>query len=392
MGIRDRLRHCRDLLRARPWAPGHARALWRTRRPEPSQDVDVDRALDSAVAWLFRAQDATPGGGVSDYALTTGWSAPYPETTGYIIPTLLRHADRRDCPEAAKRALRMADWLCDLQEQGGYWQGGHLDNLTGPSVFNTGQIIQGLLAAWRVSAEEPYRGAAVRGAEWLASVQDADGLWSRYTFDGGPVAYHARISYPLAEVGVAFGREDLVEAAGRHLDWVCTLQRDDGWIDRMSFKFVPHAFTHTVAYTLEGLLKAGLLLEQDRWVGAAEQAARALRADLESRGRLAGSYAEGWEGQFDFVCLTGDAQMAEVWCLLAGATGDRAYAAAGRQLVAALAARQDRRNPSPALRGALAGSAPVWGRYTPWGYPNWAAKFFVDAVEAVKEATECSAS
>jgi hypothetical protein len=33
-----------------------------------------------------------------------------------------------------------------------------------------------------------------------------------------------------------------------------------------------------------------------------------------------------------------------------------------------------------AVRGALAGSVPIWGRYSRFEFPNWAAKFFADAL------------
>jgi hypothetical protein len=32
------------------------------------------------------------------------------------------------------------------------------------------------------------------------------------------------------------------------------------------------------------------------------------------------------------------------------------------------------------VRGALAGSAPIWGAYSRFEFPNWAAKFFADAL------------
>jgi hypothetical protein len=32
------------------------------------------------------------------------------------------------------------------------------------------------------------------------------------------------------------------------------------------------------------------------------------------------------------------------------------------------------------LRGAVAGSSPIFGRYMAFRYPNWAAKFFMDAL------------
>ncbi len=39
-----------------------------------------------------------------------------------------------------------------------------------------------------------------------------------------------------------------------------------------------------------------------------------------------------------------------------------------------------------AVRGAIAGSYPIWGRYSRFEFPNWAAKFFVDAVSAHQRA------
>jgi len=32
------------------------------------------------------------------------------------------------------------------------------------------------------------------------------------------------------------------------------------------------------------------------------------------------------------------------------------------------------------IRGAIKGSQPIWGRYAPFSFPNWPAKFFVDAM------------
>ena len=36
--------------------------------------------------------------------------------------------------------------------------------------------------------------------------------------------------------------------------------------------------------------------------------------------------------------------------------------------------------PDLTIRGAVAGSAPIWGRYSMFEFPNWAAKFFADAL------------
>src|SRR5579872_1226267 len=79
--------------------------------------------MQEAVEWLLRAQDANPDGGFSRaYGLTwnphfksRGWQPSYPETTGYIIPTLYHLARTLHRPELALRADRAALWEIDIQ-------------------------------------------------------------------------------------------------------------------------------------------------------------------------------------------------------------------------------------------------------------------------------------
>src|ERR1039457_2206669 len=76
--------------------------------------------LREALIWLYRAQDATPDRGVShSYLIGTGWMRSYPETTGYIIPTLLNWAALTGEEEARRRALEMADWELSIQLENG---------------------------------------------------------------------------------------------------------------------------------------------------------------------------------------------------------------------------------------------------------------------------------
>src|SRR5688500_12843096 len=80
----------------------------------PTHDPGVERAIDEGVAWLGRAQDhstSADGGVARHYSLLTGWSTSYPETTGYIIPTMLGYARLRKDETARRRAKRMLDWL-----------------------------------------------------------------------------------------------------------------------------------------------------------------------------------------------------------------------------------------------------------------------------------------
>ena len=48
-----------------------------------------DDHLRAAAQWLASAQDSQADGGVAGrYRLDRGWTSSYPETTGYIVPTL----------------------------------------------------------------------------------------------------------------------------------------------------------------------------------------------------------------------------------------------------------------------------------------------------------------
>ncbi len=49
---------------------------------------------------------------------------------------------------------------------------------------------------------------------------------------------------------------------------------------------------------------------------------------------------------------------------------------------------QDLEITHPAVRGGIAGSFPIYGAYERLKYPNWASKFFIDAILAISLADE----
>jgi hypothetical protein len=72
--------------------------------------------------------------------------------------------------------------------------------------------------------------------------------------------------------------------------------------------------------------------------------------------------------------------MAICWFRLAALTGhtelrDRARAANSFNM-----SIQDIASPDLNIRGGIKGSHPISGDYMKWRYPNWAAKFFMDAL------------
>jgi hypothetical protein len=99
--------------------PARARATRRLdRRGLPEKDPGARRAIDEGLSWLAFAQDrsASRDGGVArHFSLTQGWSSSYPETTGYIVDTLMACARQSGDQKLAIRARRMLDWLVSIQ-------------------------------------------------------------------------------------------------------------------------------------------------------------------------------------------------------------------------------------------------------------------------------------
>ena len=67
----------------------------RARKASPAETGVPDGALEAAIRWLCLTHDVTGRrGSALAYHLLRGWRPAFPETTGYIIGTLLEHAAR----------------------------------------------------------------------------------------------------------------------------------------------------------------------------------------------------------------------------------------------------------------------------------------------------------
>jgi rhamnogalacturonyl hydrolase YesR len=118
--------------------------------------------------WLCRAQDATPDDGVSGaYDLVADtWYPSYPETTGYIIPIFFDYAARTGDDAFRARAVKMANWLVSLQmECGAFPEPPWIEPKGQPIVFDTGQIIHGLVRAYEETDDPRFLNAASRASK-----------------------------------------------------------------------------------------------------------------------------------------------------------------------------------------------------------------------------------
>lgn len=349
-------------------------------------NADPRRALAAAAQWIARAQDATGSGGVSAYydVPRRKWVGAYPETTGYIIETLLQYAEFCGDSEYRERALRMAVWESDIQLDDGGVRAGTLDApQIVPTIFNTGQVLFGWVAAWQATADARFRDSARRAADWLVAAQDADGAWRRFA---SPFAahtlntYNTRVAFALAQAGTALGEARYTQAAVRNVEWALTQMHANGWLENNDLEDNAKPLTHTIAYATRGILEVGLLAGNTAFVDAATRIAHAVAQAQRRDGALPGRLDADWRATARWSCATGNAQMAIIWQRLATETGDAAWQAfAGRAIAHGLSI-QDLAASDAGVRGGMPGSAPLRGGYMTNRYPNWAAKFFMDAL------------
>lgn len=353
--------------------------------------------LFATLNWIRQSIKHGAGGSAAHYGHLKGWSAPYPETTGYIIPTLLDAARHLDDGVYLEEALGLGRWLLDLQHPDGWWPGGLLSPGTEvrPSIFNSAQIIDGMVALARNTGEEQWAAAALRGASWLARGVDAGGLWQDGNYRRGfNPSYYTQVAWPMLQAWQLAGDTEVKEAARRVLDRVVSLKTAHGSIVGWGFDPGKPAFTHTIAYTLRGLMESAFIL--DDWVAYGDPCRQALeklyRLSELRNGRLPGAFHDDWAPVDWYSCLTGNVQIAICLLRFEEREADLRLVNSAAKLVDFVCSRQHVDSGRPAIDGAVAGSSPPWGRYMFLRYPNWAAKYHAEALILLQDRLKLAAN
>ena len=345
----------------------------------------------AALQWLCDAQDLSTtrdGGASRDFSLVNGWAPSYPETSGYLVPTLIEAGDRRGDPELIERARRMVDWLVSIQFPEGGFQGGTMGATpVVPVTFNTGQILMGLATAVQRFGSA-YAEPMHRAADWLVATMDPDGCWRKFPTPfatPGEKTYETHVAWGLIQAAGAtsdrHSAKKYVEAALRNARWAISRQHANGWFDCCCLVNPDAPLTHTIGYALRGLTEIFLYTREADVLAAALRTAESVSARVGRDGFLAGRLDNSWHGAVNWVCVTGSAQIAHSLLLLSRETGNASFTASARALLA-YARRTVQLDGPVGIRGGVKGSFPVDGEYGQYAFLNWAAKFLIDAGDA----------
>ena len=352
-------------------------------RPLSTDPAPVtDLHLDAAVGWLTRSIEACGGRASSKgYRFMKGWMPPYAETSGYIIPTLMALSAARSEPDLAETAATIGRWLVEVQLDNGGFSGYEMGVQHAPDVFDTGMILLGFNALIH-SGKAEFVVPARRAAGFLVASMDDQGCFVRNMSHDMLHTYNVRSAWALMAFASLVGDSSLMSHAADCARWTVSRQNEHGFYLDNAFKPGGNANTHGTAYVMRGLLMLHGLSGDPASMASVRMAADRVCDLYEREGWIAAELSPTWEYLSSHVCLTGYAQLSIVLYRLFVINADARYRRIADRLLADVARRQSLGTPGAPWHGGIAGSFPIYGRYAPLQYPNWATKFFIDAILA----------
>ncbi len=353
---------------------------------KPVQSLEIH--LKGAADWILQAQQGTPDDGVAhSYDIRAKkWLASYPETTGYIIPTLFDYAHHYNAPQYAEAAIKMTDWECAIQLPDGGVRAGTIDaEPVAPTIFNTGQALFGWARAYVETGNERYKNSLIRASDWLVEAQDEDGAWRRFSspFTTSKLnSYNTRSAFGLIRAFKALGNERYLNSAIANVEWTLGRALPNGWLpdNCLTANADLTALTHTIAYSIRGILEVGVASNKPNYIEHALKMAKMVATRQRPDGALPAYYDPEWKTAVTWSCVTGNSQMAINWLRLAQLTGEQSLIDHAKRANRFNMSIQDLSTPDLRVRGGIKGSHPVNGGYMTYRYPNWAAKFFMDGL------------
>jgi malonyl-CoA O-methyltransferase len=294
--------------------------------------------LQEAIQWIHR--NHLEGHAIP---ITDKSRSPYPEVTGYYIPTLLSIGE-------IALAEGFARWLVSVQNPDGSFS---LTDKSQAFVFDTGQVIRGWVSI--IDRLPELTAPLQRACDWI--VQGADpvsgrfqapapgGAWSLGPRGEVSEGIHLYVLQPLRDAAAALNRPDIRAAADKALQYYLATVPATDFSGR-------NMLSHFYGYMQEAFFELGCIEEARRGMASA--------AAFQLPSGAVPAYSD-----VPWVCSTGLAQLAKVWYFL----GDLARADRAMAFLAQL------QNAS----GGFYGSYGVAAAYFPAEEISWAVKYWIEA-------------
>lgn len=262
----------------------------------------------------------------------------YPEVSGYYIPSLLKFGFR-------DLAKQYASWLLSIQHENGAWHD-YLDKA--PYVFDTGQIIKGLIAIYPIMPE--VKDSIIRACDYIISQIHDDGRLPTPSDDFWPEnicteLIHLYCLSALVDAGELFNRPEYKTAAYKVLEYY----KKNNLEQILDF----HTLSHFYAYMVEALVDLGEI----------ELAKTAM--DKIAKIQKKNGFIPAYKG-VNWTCSTGLFQFALIWYKL----GEKTKADLTFDYACSLQTKN----------GGWLGSYGKGANYAQYKEISWAVKYFLDAL------------
>ncbi|MBP8016701.1 glycoside hydrolase family 88 protein [Candidatus Gracilibacteria bacterium] len=334
--------------------------------------------------WLLFAKNISKDGGIPNwFSMRNGWGKSYPEVTGYLISSFCTfYKNFPNFSYLYKHILDMANWEVSIQQNSGGWCSETIDKNLKSVVFNTGQIIDGLVETYHITKDEKYIKSSQLGAEWLLKQQHPEGYYNKNTYMNIIRVFDARVSFALMKLYEVTNDDRLLVSIKKNLDWILTKQTSKGWFFDCDNSITNNDYplTHCINYTLEGLLYCGIKLKEEKYINAVLLSVHNLIPLFEIKKYLPSRIGLDWQVESSSECLTGNAQLAIILFKLFQLKKDYYYLNTAYKLVDSVLINIDLQTQNKNIFGGVPGSNPLYGNYCEFCYISWASKFILDAL------------
>ena len=339
----------------------------------------LNSVLDGLLNWLETSFQINSNKGSSAYQNIWGhWSSAYPETTGYLIPTLLKSSYK----------LYRDNYYNIAVDQITYFNALLSHNNAIPCTranetkyfFDNAQILLGLMFLPESIQKDEVRVLMDKLYSYLILSIENSGKVIRGNYkDNYTPSYYSRAAWPILLYESRFHKE-FSEKALILLNYCASLKNKNHSFNDCSFDGSELAFTHTIIYSLRGLWESSLLTNDHSLKENTLNSVRWMLENLlsESDIEFYGSYDQNWQADTSFICSAGSSQFALLCLLIYKHTGESAYIDKIPQIMTPVL--KSSKNSLIKRHYAIPSSIPVWQKYQRFRYTNWTQKFVVDFI------------
>ena len=357
---------------------------------------DFNKNLHLHLDWLKKAQDMSIDNGISrGYSLiqrdtdkenSLGWQPSYPETSGYIMGSLLEAGTYLSDNDLLNRSRLLSNYLLSISKDYKV-KGGHLFKDENYSVFDTAQVIKGLLNFYEFSKKKKYLNRALECSKYLLEQEVIINGKKTGKFKTSSISksliyqendlFNIYITQALIHLFKLTENNEYIDLTKRILDYSLSHQKDNGFFSKNDFNYLDRSLTHNIGYVLEALVDCGIYFKDENILNKAEIAINNIKVD--ENGFLSSRYREDWSyGNNKSSCLVGNAQIVLTMLKLYKITKDKDLLNKSLKILF-FSQKSLKLNESEfSNKGGVYGSFPINGDYQPFEEINWGAKYYVD--------------